>query len=302
MPNQNKNGIIFALSAYSLWAFAPIYFKWISDVPAMEILAHRVIWSLLLSLLIILFTKRWQPLMAALRTPKTVAMLILSTLLIGANWGVFIWAVNDNRLLSASLGYYINPLMNILLGMMFFSERLDVTKKIAAGLCVAAVLFEIIQFGQLPWVAVALATSFALYGFVRKKLGIDSFIGMGLETGFLLPIAVIYLFLAPNVSVNIFDNDWSTLFKLMLAGPVTMVPLLLFAAAANRISLTNLGFFQYIGPSGMFLLAIFIYNEPLSQTKLITFLIIWGALALLVWDNLRQSLKRRTQKKSLSNP
>lgn len=291
-----KQGVYFAFSAYSLWALAPVYFKWVGHIPAVVILAHRVIWALIFTLLIIIFTHRWSTLTQTVKKPSTLAFLALSTCLIGINWGVFIWAVNENKMLSASLGYYINPLINIVLGMIFFAERLNHIKKIAAAMCTAAVFFEIVQFGQLPWIALCLAISFGLYGLIRKKLAIDSLVGMALETGLLFPVAIGYLLLSDHPSSAFFGEDRSSLAQLILAGPVTMVPLLFFAAAANRITLTALGFFQYIGPSGMFLLAIFAYGEPISSEKMVTFSIIWAALALLVFDSIRQLKRQKNQK------
>jgi chloramphenicol-sensitive protein RarD len=231
--------------------------------------------------------------MDALRSRRALMALLASTTLIGLNWGIFIWAVNHDYMLSASLGYYINPLINILLGMLFFRERLDRVSTLAAGLCVAAVVFELVQFGSLPWIALVLACSFGLYGLVRKKLGVDSFTGMALETGMMLPLAVGYLLLTTSPTSDLPSNPaWINLL-LFAAGPVTMLPLMCFAAAANRISLTALGFFQYIGPTGMFLLAVFVYGEPLSPSKLVTFGLIWTALAILTFDSLYKLRRRR---------
>ena len=301
MERHKKQGVILALAAYGLWAIAPIYFKWIKHIGAFEILAHRVLWSLLLTLIIILFTKRLPALVAALLSRKIRIYLFASTCLIGINWGIFIWAVNSNHLLSASLGYYINPLVNIFLGMIFFAERLGRVQKLAALLCIGAVSFEIWQFGKLPWIALILAVSFGLYGLVRKKLAVDSFVGMALETGLLLPLAVGYLLLSGTNSLTFDNASVLSLGQLFLAGPITMIPLLCFAAAANRISLTALGFFQYLGPTGMLLLAVYVYGEPLTPEKLTTFTIIWFALALLIGENLTTNvlpaLKRRRQRK-----
>ncbi|GGO86226.1 chloramphenicol resistance permease RarD [Marinobacterium nitratireducens] len=281
-----KSGALFAITAYSLWGVAPVYFKLLQHVPATEILAHRVVWSFVLTLGLIGLLRRRDELMTALRSGRVRLALLLSTSLIALNWGVFIWAVNNDYMLSASLGYYINPLINILLGMMFFRERLDRVSTIAAALCVAAVLFELVQFGRLPWIALVLATTFGLYGLVRKKIGVSSFTGMALETGILLPLAAGYLLFSSSPAAGPADDSGWTQLMLFAAGPVTMVPLMCFAAAANRISLTALGFFQYIGPSGIFLLAVFAYGEPLSPEKLVTFGLIWSALALLTLDSL----------------
>lgn len=288
MHPTTRSGILFALAAYSLWAIAPVYFKQLGHIPALEILSHRVLWSLLLTLLIIVLLKKRTALMTAVKSKRTRRYLLLTTLLIGANWGVFIWAVNANRMLDASLGYYINPLINILLGMVYFAERLDRAQKIAAILCLVAVVMEIINFGKLPWIALFLATTFALYGLFRKKLGADSFVGMALETGLMIPLALLYFAMATSQTASLVNNSASLNFLLFLAGPVTMVPLLCFAAAANRISMTALGFFQYIGPSGMFLLAVFVYGETLTPARLTTFAIIWVALAILVWNSARR--------------
>ncbi|WP_320822276.1 EamA family transporter RarD [Reinekea sp.] len=295
MEQQQRQGYLFALAAFGLWAVTPVYFKWVGNLPALDILAYRIVWSLVLTLIIIGLSQRWRPLWSALTNRNIRLSLLASTLLIGTNWGIFIWAINDDQMLSASLGYYINPLVNILLGMVFFAERLDRIKKVAASLCLIAVVFEVLRFGQLPWVALLLPISFGLYGLVRKKLAVDSFVGMALETGLLLPVALLYLIFSTSPSADFFDNDLITNGKLLLAGPATMIPLLCFAAAANRMPLSSIAFFQYIGPSGMFLLAVFVYNEPLEPAKLVTFGIIWSALALLVWDGVNKlRLKRHS--------
>jgi chloramphenicol-sensitive protein RarD len=299
MVSATRSGAFYALTAYILWAVAPVYFKVMNDVSAPELLSHRIIWSFLLTLGLIFAFRRRAALMTALRSPRTRWNLLASTTLIGFNWGLFIWAVQSNYMLSASLGYYINPLMNILLGMIFFKDRLDKVRTVAALLCVAAVSFELIQFGRLPWVALMLATSFALYGLVRKKIGVDSFTGMALETGLLLPVAIGYLLFTTSATSNLSVNSWSVNALLFAAGPITMVPLMCFAAAANRISLTTLGFFQYIAPSGMFLLAVFVYGETLSPGKLVTFGLIWSALLLLTLDSLRTLNRNQSAKRKL---
>ncbi|REG83706.1 EamA family transporter RarD [Marinomonas pollencensis] len=295
MPQSSHSGIFYALTAFTLWAIAPIYFKSMSFIPTTEILAHRVIWSCLIVLILIVVMSKTAKLKQVFSAKSTLAAMLLSTLLIGTNWGVFIWAISHNQLLSASLGYYINPLISIMLGMIFFKERLDPMRKAAVALCFAAVAFEVIQFGSLPWVALALALTFGFYGLVRKKVAVDSFTGMAVETLLMLPVALIYMFTIHSSTSNMLANPSLTNWLLFAAGPITMVPLMCFAAAANRVSMVTLGFFQYIGPSGMFLLAVFLYDEPLSSEKLITFGLIWGALALLIFDSIRQL--RNTRRK-----
>ena len=291
MDQSTKTGLAYGITAYVWWAIAPVYFKVVSDVGALDILSHRVIWSFVIVLVLILAMRKLPVLIKVLRSPKSLLALGASTALIAANWGTFIYAVNSNQMLSASLGYYINPLISIIIGMIFFKDRLDRAKQIAAALCVVAVVFEVIQFGRLPWIALSLAFTFAFYGLVRKKLAVDSFTGMALETLLMLPFALLQLKWSTDPLSNMFENDAWTNVLLFAAGPVTMVPLMLFAAAANRVSLVTLGFFQYIGPSGIFLLAVFAYGETFSPSKLITFGLIWTALLVLVFSSVRNMRK-----------
>jgi chloramphenicol-sensitive protein RarD len=293
MQSSSRSGIFYALTAFTLWAIAPIYFKEMSFVPATEILAHRVIWSCLIVLVLIILLRYTNALKTVLRSPKTLMAMLVSTILIGVNWGTFIWAIQNNQMLSASLGYYINPLISILLGVIFFKEKLDRVRKAAVVLGFCAVVFEVIQFGSLPWVALSLAITFGFYGLVRKKVAVDSFTGMAIETAILLPFALLYLMMSDSPTANIFENNASVNWLLFAAGPVTMVPLMCFAAAANRVSLVTLGFFQYIGPTGMFFLAVFLYDEPLSVEKLTTFVLIWSALAMLIVDSIRRLRKNK---------
>ena len=294
MQTSSRSGIIYALIAFTLWAITPIYFKEMSFIPAAEVLAHRVIWSCVLVFLLILILKYSDALKAVLRSPRILMAMLVSTILIAFNWGVFIWAVQNDQILSASLGYYINPLISILLGVLFFKDTLDRVHKTAVALCFCAVMFEVIQFGSLPWVSLALSISFAFYGLVRKKAAVDSVTGMAIETCILLPFALIYLALADSPTANIFNNTSTINWLLFAAGPITMVPLMCFAAAANRVSMVTIGFFQYIGPTGIFLLAVFLYGESLSTDKLITFMLIWSALALIIFDSIRRLRKTRS--------
>lgn len=298
MPQSSQSGIFYALTAFTLWAIAPVYFKFMSFIPTTEILAHRVIWSCLIVLILILAMRKVDKLKQVFTSKKTLQAMLISTILIGINWGTFIWAIGSNQLLSASLGYYINPLISILLGMIFFKEKLDPVRKAAVVLCFAAVAFEVIKFGSLPWVALVLAITFGFYGLVRKKVAIDSFTGMAVETLLMLPVALVYMFTVHTSTSNMLDNPSLTNWLLFAAGPITMIPLMCFAAAANRVSLVTLGFFQYIGPSGMFILAVFLYDEPLSPEKLTTFALIWSALALLIFDSIRQ-LRNAKRKRSV---
>lgn len=287
--DQAVQGALFALGAYFLWGIAPIYFKQLLAVPAFEILTHRVIWSFLLLLALITVLGYWPRVRALLRAPRQLLLLLLSSVTIGLNWLVFIWAVNNDHMLDASLGYYINPLFNIVLAMLFLGERFRPVQWLAVGLASTGVLIQVLVFGSLPWVALVLALSFGLYGLIRKKVPVDPFTGLMLETLVLLPAATLYLWgFADTATSHLGDNPLSLNLWLIAAGVVTTAPLLLFAGAARRLRLSTLGFFQYLGPSLMFLLAVLLYNEPFTQDKVITFALIWTALVIYTLDGLRQ--------------
>ncbi|RUO37003.1 EamA family transporter RarD [Aliidiomarina shirensis] len=295
-----RQGVIFALCAYSIWGFAPIYFKTLAHVPAFEVLAHRIIWAFLFMLVLIVSTGRMQQVIRAFDSPKLLLQLGLAACLIGFNWFLFIWAVANDHILDASLGYYINPLLNVAIGMLFFSERLRRLQVLAVSLAIVGVAIQIITFGSVPWVALALATSFATYGAIRKKLPFDSLTGLWLEVILLLPMMLIYFFFFANSSAsNMLENTWQLNILLVLAGVITTVPLLFFTGAAKRIRYSTLGLFQYIAPSLMFLLAVMLYNEPLAVDKLITFVIIWLALAIYTYDAVRTHQQVRRAAKLL---
>lgn len=289
-----KQGVFFALAAYTCWGIAPIYFKLIKQVPAFEILAHRIIWAFCLVLVLILALKRMDRIMPIIRSPKLMLRLSLATMLLGTNWFIFIWAINNDHLLDASLGYYINPLLNVAIGIAVFGERMRRLQLIAIALAVVGVAIQVVTFGAIPWVALTLATSFAIYGAIRKRLPVDSISGLWLETTLLVPVMLGYLvFFADSEASNMLTNDWSLNALLVAAGLVTTVPLLCFTAAAQRIRYSTLGFFQYIAPSLMFLLAVLVYGEPLNSSKLVTFAIIWSALALYTIDSILQRQRNR---------
>jgi chloramphenicol-sensitive protein RarD len=284
---RTRQGVLFAIAAYTIWGVAPIYFKLLAAVPAAEILSHRIIWSFILVFGLILLTKRFARLKPLLSHKPTMLKLVLATLLLGGNWYLFIWAVNADRILDASLGYYINPLLNVAIGMAFFGERMRRMQWVAIALAVTGVMVQIVSFGEVPWIALVLATSFSVYGGIRKRLPVDSITGLWLETLILLPVVLIYmLFFANSMAVDMSQNSWSLNLLLIAAGIVTTVPLLCFTAAAQRIRYSTLGFFQYIGPSLMFIVAVWLYNEPLATDKLVTFAIIWAALALYSIDTI----------------
>ena len=291
--HSQRQGVIYALCAYTLWGLAPIYFKTIAAVPAAEILTHRMIWSCALLMVLTLLARQWHKVQAVLRQPKVLLTLAFTSVTVGGNWLLFIWAINNGHMLDASLGYYINPLFNVLLGMLFLSEKLRRLQWWAVGLAVIGVAIQLIAFGSLPWIALVLASSFAVYGLIRKKLALDALTGLLIETLIMLPPAAIYLWgFADSPTSHLTQNDWHLNLLLIAAGAVTTAPLLCFTAAATRLKLSTLGFFQYIGPSLMFILAVTLYGEALALDKMITFACIWSALVLFTLDGLRNGRQK----------
>lgn len=298
LSREQKLGGIFAASAYSLWGVAPLYFKQIDFIPATEILLHRIVWSFLLLSLIVLVLRQGDKVMAILRQPKMLGWLLLSALLLGGNWGLFIWAVNNHHMLDASLGYYINPLLNVLLGMLFLGERLRKMQWAAVALATSGVLIQVITFGSLPWIALTLAGSFAIYGLMRKKLAVDAISGLFYESLLLFPLAIWYWWqFADSSAANLFNNSWQLNGYLIAAGLVTTVPLLCFIAGARRLQLSTMGFFQYIGPSFMFVFGVWLYHEPFVAERFFTFGLIWLALVLYTADAWQVNRQYRLQAK-----
>jgi chloramphenicol-sensitive protein RarD len=288
-----KAGVIFALAAYSMWGIAPMYFKLLTGVPALEIVMHRIVWSVLVLCLLLFVRKKFGQVLKAIRDPKIIATLSISGLLLAVNWLIFIWAVNNNRMLDASLGYFINPLFNVLLARLFLQESLTRLQLLAVFVALSGVAFLIFSYGQLPWIALMLATSFSIYGLLRKKVTVDSMPGLFIESCIMLPFALLYWFVIDTSSGNMLANSFDLNITLLLAGVVTTAPLLCFTAAARRIRYTTLGFFQYIGPSLMFLLAVLLYQEPLDKTRIVAFVFVWSGLLIYVYESLRTYQKSR---------
>lgn len=286
--SQTHQGYLYAVLAFLMWGLAPIYFKQIESIHAFEILTHRVLWSVLFLVLIIMALKQRHKVMFILRQPKLLAWLTLSSCLLGFNWGLFIWAVNNDHMLDASLGYYINPLLNVLLGVLFLAERLRKWQIVAVAIASAGVLLQVLAYGSFPVVAFALAGSFAIYGLLRKRIPVESLPGLLIEALILAPFAILYWYLAPSSgSSDMFGNTWLLNVLLVSAGVVTTLPLLCFIGAAKRLPYSTLGLFQYLGPSIMFMLAVTLYGEPFTNDRVLTFACIWGALALYSWDTFR---------------
>ena len=281
-----RDGVAAALGAYVICGLVPIFYKQLAAVPALEIIAHRVVWSLLLVGALLIGRGRLNAVWQAARDPHILARAALAAALVMTNWLVFVWAVNAGRILETSLGYFITPLVSILLAVVVLGERLRPRRWLAVGFACAGVALEGWRVGGLPWVSLALAATFGSYGLLRKQLPVDAAGGLLLETACALPLALGYLVWLGNAGN--FGVDAPTSLLLAATGPVTAIPLLLFAIGARRLPLATLGFLQYTAPSLTFLVAIFLYDEPMNLARLLAFAAIWAGLALYTTDMVLQ--------------
>lgn len=289
-------GALYASLAFFIWMGFPIYFKTVAEVPATEVLAHRVCWSALFVIALLLLLRRRSGLQTIVREPRLVLWLGLSALLVSTNWLIFIWAVAHNHVLESSLGYFINPLLNVVLGVLLLRERLRRAQWIAIGIGALGVVNLIWQYGQVPWISLGLACSFGLYGLLRKRIPIDALTGLCVETVLIAPIALGYLIYLNAHGTGMFGTvRWQLDGLLMASGVLTALPLILFAAAARRLTLSTLGQLQYSVPTGHFLLAVFVFGEHFTRTHAVTFTCIWIALAVYAFDTYRAERKRRYQ-------
>ncbi len=275
-------GLAFAIGAFLIWGVFPIFFKQLDTVPALEVLAHRVVWSTCFTAGLLTILGRWRAVVIGLRNLRLFLSLVLSAFVISLNWGVFIWAVANSRVLESSLGYYINPLVSVFLGVLVLRERLRVAQWAAVALAGVGIAHEVVRLEEMPWVALTLACSFAAYGLIRKTADVDPLTGLFVETAIMTPLALAYLLLAPVNAAGVLwqTADARTLFLLVMAGALTTLPLLLFVGAAKRIRLSTLGLLQYIVPTGHFLIAVYLYGEALSPWRIMTFVCIWIALVI----------------------
>jgi chloramphenicol-sensitive protein RarD len=281
-------GLTYGLAAYIWWGFTVIYFKAVSHVTPLEILAHRIVWSLVLLGVWMGFKARWREFSCVLRHRRSLSTLLLTTVLVACNWLVFIWAITHDRVVEASLGYYINPLVNVLLGFVFLRERLRRWQWVSVALAFTGVCYLTASLGALPWIALFLAFSFAFYGLLRKTAPVDSMLGLTVETLLLLPLALGYLaVLAGQGSITFLTHSRSTDLLLLCAGAITALPLLWFAHAARRLKLATIGFLQYIAPSLQLLIGVVIYQEAFTAQHGIAFAFVWTALALYSFDSVR---------------
>jgi chloramphenicol-sensitive protein RarD len=281
-------GVVSAASAFLIWGISPIYWKALQTVPALEVISHRTVWSFFFLVPLIIILRRWQELIKAIKDYRTFLTLLFTALIVGGNWFLYIWAINNNYLLQASLGYYINPLVNVVLGMVFFKERLRPQQILAVSLATAGVLYLTIYYGGFPWIALTLALSFGLYGLIRKMAPVGSLVGLAVETLLLSIPALVYLFyLDSRGSGSIFRVSLKLDLLLIGCSVITATPLLFFTLGARRLYLSTLGLLQYIAPSCMFILAVFLFHEPFSSAQVVTFILIWAALAIYSKDSLR---------------
>lgn len=295
-------GLGLALAAYMIWGCFPLFFSLLSSVTASEVLVHRVIWSLLATLLISFAFKRGKGLLALFKQPVALSWLALSSLLIATNWLVFIWAVGQQRVMEASLGYFLTPLVSLVLARIFLKEKLHFWQAAAGWLAGIAVAWELISLGSLPWIPLALALTFGFYGLVRKQHPVDALHGLTAETLWMFPLAIIWLGWAFAGDHYLgYGTSWQTSLLLMASGVVTAAPLLLFAAAAQRLDLSVVGFIMYINPTMQFISAVVILKEDYPPERLITFAIIWAAMLLFMWGlwQARQQLIKQRQAEQL---
>ncbi|MGC8856416.1 MAG: EamA family transporter RarD [Anaerolineae bacterium] len=280
-----KKGILYGVGAYALWGFFPIYWKLLHHVPALQLLGHRIGWSFLLLAAVIWFSGQWPELRAALHK-RTLGIYSIAALLIGLNWLTYVWAVNAGYIVETSLGYFINPLLSVLMGVIFLRERLRAAQWLPVGLAAAGVIYLTFVYGRLPWIALALAFTFGLYGLVKKLAPLGSLYGLTLETGILFLPALLYLIFVERSGQGAFLHSGLLSDALMVgAGVVTTIPLLMFASAARSIPLTMVGILQYIAPTLQFMLGVFVYKEPFDHAHLIGFSIVWLALVIFWVEN-----------------
>jgi chloramphenicol-sensitive protein RarD len=287
-PDTNgaaTRGFLFALSAYGLWGLLPLFLKAVDHLPAVEVLAHRILWSVPIAGALLLALARTADVKAALRSPRTLAMAALTATLISVNWGIYVWAIASGRTVEAALGYYINPLMTVALGAVFLGERLSRMQIVAVALAVAAVGILTLETGGLPWISLVLASSFAVYGFLRKTLPIGPSQGFFLEVLILAVPSLAYVgWLSAKGVSHFIPAQPVDMLLLVLCGPATAIPLLLYGFGAKLLRISTIGIMQYIAPTMVFLIAVFVFREPFSVWKMVAFLLIWTALALYSWS------------------
>jgi len=297
MKQQNRDtylsGLIYAMACYATWGVFPLYWKLLAHVPSTQILAHRIIWSVvfLIAMLLVLRNRNF---LMYLKQPRTLGLLLITGTLIGGNWFVYIYAVNHDHIVEASLGYYINPLVNVLLGVIFLRERLEKMQIIAVTFALAGVTWLAFHIGRVPWISLFLAVSFGLYGLFRKKANLESLPGLLIETLLLSPLALFYLWVVNQHGSGAFlHSSVSTNLLLILGGPVTAIPLFWFGKAAVRIPLSTIGFIQYLSPTLQLIIGLLVFHEPFSPVYLASFTLVWTGLVIYSLSLMREYRKRK---------
>lgn len=292
---MNK-GLPYALLAYVAWGFLPLYWKALDEVPAWEILGHRVVWSTVFLLAMLVVTRQLKAWRAAMKNALTFRLVLVSSLLISTNWLVFIWAVNHGHMVETSLGYYMNPLLNVLLGVVFLKERLHAGQWTAIGLALCGVAVVTVEYGRLPWVSLVLAGTFAVYGLFKKQTRMDSTIGLTWETILVAPVAAGYLlFLQASGGTGTGELDSWGWVLLLLAGAATVMPLYWFSQAAKHLPLSTIGFIQYIGPTITLAIGVWVYHESFGTARWISFGFIWAALVVYTYSSVRLSVRSQRE-------
>jgi chloramphenicol-sensitive protein RarD len=285
---RTLSGLAFGGTSFVIWGVSPLYWKALAGVPAIEIVLHRIVWSFVFLVPLVLVRKKWPAFIATLKNRRTMLILLASTVLVSCNWLIYIWAVNAGHLLQASLGYYINPLVNVFLGMVFLREKLRRAQAFAVILAALGVLYLTFFLGQFPWIALSLAFSFGLYGLIHKTMSVGSLVGLTTETLLATFPALIGLLYLDLQGRGVFLNQGAgTDLMLMASSLVTAVPLLFFSFGTRRLKLSTVGILQYIAPSCMFLMAVFLFDEPFFKAQVICFVMIWTALAIYSTDSVR---------------
>ena len=276
---MDRKGILYGIGAYVLWGFFPIYWKFLHQVPALQVIGHRIAWSFVVLIIFVVAAKQWQEFRSAAFSAKIIGIYTIAAVLLSVNWLIYVWGVNAGFIVETSLGYFINPLLSMLMGMIFLRERLRLPQWIPVTLAAIGVIYLTLVYGRLPWIALALAFSFGFYGLVKKLTPLGSLYGLTLETGILFVPALVFLTFEEITGTGAFAHDGTFVTSLLIgAGVVTTIPLLMFASAAQSIPLTMVGVLQYIAPTIQFLIGVFLYKEPFDKAHFIGFSIVWVAL------------------------
>lgn len=289
ITEDQRRGFVAASMAYTTWGFSVIFYKWLNHVPPDEVIAHRVVWTVILVGIYLVARGRGGEIAAALRNWSVLSRLLICSLLISCNWFVFVWAISQAKVLEISFGYFINPIVVVVLGLVLLGERLSRAQTLAVVLAVVAVAVQAVQLGGLPWVSLFLAATFAAYGYIRKLTPVRASPGLLIETALVLPLGVFYIWYLEGQGNGHFTLDALTAVLLILSGVVTSLPLILFSYGARRLKLITIGLLQYIAPSLHFIIAVFLFSEPLAPARLVSFIMIWIALTIFTVASWRQN-------------